>query len=79
MLLDEVDVGHQRRAGVAALEKIVAEDQVLREAPADGLREGVHVVDALADERALAEEILVDVGDLPRVGIDARFARRTGA
>ena len=36
--------------------------------------ERVDVVDALADERAFAEQVLVDVGDGARVGIDAGFA-----
>ncbi len=39
------------------------------------LREGVHVVDALADERPFAEQILVDVRNDARVGVDARVAR----
>ena len=38
------------------------------------LLEGVHVVDALADERAFAEQILVNVRDDARVRIDARVA-----
>ncbi len=61
MLLDEVYVGHQSRAGVAALQQVVAQDQVLGEPSAHGPGEGLDVVDALADEGALAEEVLVDV------------------
>ena len=52
----------------------MAEHAVLGEAAAERALEGVDVVDALADERALAEEVLVDVGDRARVGIDARLA-----
>ena len=36
--------------------------------------EGIHVVDALADERALAEQVLIHVGDGARVGVDAGLA-----
>ena len=52
----------------------MAEDAVLREAPGERALERVDVVDALADERAFAEQVLVDVGDGARVGIDARLA-----
>jgi 3',5'-cyclic AMP phosphodiesterase CpdA len=52
----------------------MAQDPVVRKAPAQRLLEGVDVVDALADERALAEQVLVDIRDGARVGIDARLA-----
>ena len=52
----------------------MAEDAVLREPPADRLLERVDVVDPLADERAFAEHVLVDVGDGAGVRVDARLA-----
>jgi len=52
----------------------VAEDGVFREAALHGTPEGIHIVNALADEGALLEQILIDVGNRPCVGIDARFA-----
>ena len=42
--------------------------------PSSAALERVDVVDAFADERALAEQVLVDVGDGARVRIDARVA-----
>ncbi len=57
-----------------AFEEVVAEQRVLRHAAGERRLEGVDVVDALAGVGALAEQILVDVGDRRRVGIDA--ARR---
>jgi hypothetical protein len=71
MLFDEFDIAHQRRARVAAFQQVVAENQMLREAPVDGLAKGVHIVDPLADERAFAEHILVDIRHFARVGVDA--------
>ena len=47
---------------------------VFRQASADGFAQGVDVVDPLADERAFLKNILIDVGDGARVGIDARLA-----
>ena len=57
----------------------MAEDPVLGKAAAERPLERVDVVDALADERALAEHVLVDVGDGARVRVDARIAARAGA
>ncbi len=52
----------------------MAQDPVVRKAPAQCLLEGVDIVDALADERALAEHVLVGIRDGACVGIDARLA-----
>ncbi len=51
----------------------MAEDAVLGEAPTQGLLEGIDVVDALADERTLAEHVLIDIGNDTRVRVDARL------
>ena len=75
MLFDEVDIGHQCRTRIPAFQQVVAEDEILRKASVDGLAKRVHVVDALADERAFPENILVDIRDLARVGVDARVTR----
>ncbi len=73
-LLDHLHVRQQPGAGVAAFEQVVAEHPVGRQPLAERALEGVDVVDALADERALAEHVLVDVGDGARVGVDAGVA-----
>ena len=52
----------------------MAEDAVLGKAAVERALEGIDVVDALADERAFAEQVLVDVGDGARVRIDAGLA-----
>ena len=70
-LLDDLDVGREARAGEDAFEEIVAEQGVLRHAPGERRLEGIDVVDALAGVGALAEQVLVDVGDRRRIGVDA--------
>ena len=73
-VLVDLHAAQQRGTRVGALQQVVAEDEVFGEAPVEGLSEGVDVVDALADERALAEEILIDVRDLLRIRIESRLA-----
>ena len=47
--------------------------------PLERALERIDVVDALADERAFVEQVLVDVRHGARVLIDARLAADTGA
>jgi hypothetical protein len=61
VILIQLHIAQQSGAGVASLEKIVTEDAILRKAPAKRLLEGIDVVDSLADERAFAEHVLVDI------------------
>ena len=51
----------------------MAEDAVLRETSADGLLEGIDIVDPLADVRALSEKVLIHIGNGPSIRIDARL------
>ena len=75
--LDHLDVGSQSGAGEDALEQIVAEHGVVRHPAGERGLEGIDVVDALAGVGAFAEQVLVDVGDRRRIGIDAAGRRRT--
>ena len=74
VVVHDLDVGHERRARVEALEQIVRQQRVLRHASVERRGERVDVVQSLAGEDALVEEILVDVGDGGRVRIDAGVA-----
>jgi hypothetical protein len=74
VILIQLHVAQQPGAGVASLEKIVTEDAILRKARAKRLLEGIDVVDPLADERAFAEHVLIDIRGYPRVRVDARLA-----
>ena len=70
----QLNVADERRAGVISLEEVVAQDAVLGKPPAERLLERVDVVDALADERTFAEAVLIDVGNDSRVRVDPRIA-----
>ena len=59
---------------MAALDQVVTDDTVLGKTSAQRLLEGLSVVDALADERTLAEHVLVDVRHRTCVRVDARLA-----
>ena len=74
MFFVEFHVADQGGAGVARFQQIVAENGVLRKASGHGSLEGVHIVNSFADERAFLEKILIHVGHLPRVRIDAGLA-----
>ncbi len=70
VIVDQFDVAHQGGAGVGAFDQVVAEQRVFREAPLQHGAQGIHFVDALAGEYALAEKILVDIGNGARINIE---------
>jgi hypothetical protein len=59
---------------VAAFQKIVAQDAVRRETPLECAVERVDDVNALADERAFVEDVLIRVRDRARVLVDPWLA-----
>ena len=73
-ILHDLDVGGEPRPCKNALEQIVAEESGLGNSPLQGAFECVDLIDALAGEGALAEEILIDVRDGGCVGVDAAGA-----
>src|SRR5207247_10437963 len=68
-LLEELDVRDERGPGKESLEEIMAQERVLGRPAREGGLERIHVVDALSHVRALAEPILIDIGDRVRVRI----------
>jgi hypothetical protein len=75
VFLDDFYIGGETGAREDALEQIVAEKRRVRRPAGQRRFEGVDVVDALARVRALAEQILVDVRNRRRIGIDSAQAR----
>ena len=71
-LLEELDVGDQARPREDPLEQVVAQERILGDAALQRRLKCLDVVDALAGVRALAEQVLVDIGGRRRIGIDAR-------
>ena len=70
-LVEQLDVGHQAGACEHALEQVVAEQRVVGDPVVQRGGERVDVVDPLAGEAALLEEVLVDVRDGGRIRVDA--------
>ena len=74
VVVDDFDVGDEAGASVGALDQIVRQESVSREAAIQHFVQDADFIDAFAGEDAFAEEILVDVGDGTRVDIEAGFA-----
>ena len=74
VVVEHFDVGDEPRARERALDEVVAQQRVLGEAAGGRALEHGDLVDALARERPLAEQVLIDVGHGRRVRIDARVA-----
>ena len=74
MFLVELHVADEGRTGMTRFQQIVAENCIFRKATLHGTLEGIHVVDSFSDEGAFLENILVHVGDLPGVWINASVA-----
>ena len=75
MLFNEVNICHQCRARIAALQQVVTQNEIVRKAPINGLAKRIHIIDTFANKRPLSEVILIDIRYFTGVGIDARFAR----
>ena len=71
-LVEELDVGHQSGACEDTLEQVVTEQRVLGYPVVQRRLERVEVVDALAREASLLEEVLIHVGDRGCVWVDSR-------
>ncbi len=74
IVVDDLDIGDERRTRIEALEEVVRQQGVLRHASFERGRERIDVVEALAGEDALVEEILVHVGDGRGVRVHAGMA-----
>src|SRR6266576_1224037 len=61
IFLVKCHVAHQTAAGVDRFQQVVAQDSILRKAVSQRALEGIDVINAFADERALAEKVLINV------------------
>ena len=68
--LDHLDVGGQAGAREDAFQQIVAENRVFRNLAFERGLEDVDVVDSLAAIGAFLEQVLIDVGNRERIGIE---------
>ena len=74
IFLVQLHVAQQPGPRVTPFQQVVAEYPVLGKASLERPLEGIDVVDPLADERALAEHVLVNIGDDARIRVDAGLA-----
>src|SRR5579883_567426 len=72
--LDDFDVGDEPGPGERPFEEIVAEKPVLARASVERGYEGIDVINALADIRAFAEEVLIHIRHRGGVRVDAVHA-----
>jgi hypothetical protein len=72
--LDDLNVSGEPGARENSLEEIVAEESIFGDAAGESCLEGIDVVDTLAGIGSLTEEVLVDVRDGCRIGIDTAGA-----
>jgi hypothetical protein len=68
--IEELDIGHQPGPGEDALKQVVAQERVLGYTVRHRRGKGVEVVDPLASEAPLPEQVLVDVGDGGCIRVD---------
>ena len=73
VVVEHLHVRHETGSREGSLDEIVAEQGVIRKSALGGSAKHVHVVDALAGERPLAEQVLIDVRHGRRVRVDARM------
>ena len=74
VVVHDLDVADQCGPRVQALEEIVRQQRVLGHAIFQSRRKGIDVVESLAREDALVEEVLIDVRNGGRVRIDPGMA-----
>ena len=75
--LNHLDIGHEPRPREDALQQIVAKDRIFRNLPFERSLEAVDFVDPFAAIGAFFEQILVDVGNRERIGIEPIGARKS--
>ena len=69
-IFDDLDVRGKARAREGAFEQVMAEQGVVGHPAGQGRREGVDVIDAFASERPFVEQVLIDIGNGRRIGLD---------
>ncbi len=73
-ILDHLDIRDQRRACEIALEQIMAEHGIVGHPARQRCAEGIDIIDALAGERALGEQVLIHIRDRRGIGINPAVA-----
>ena len=69
--LHQFDIRNQGRTGIDPFQQVMAEDGVFRDPLFKGALEEIDIIDALADEGAFLEQVLIDIGHGEGIGIEA--------
>src|SRR5690606_29944279 len=72
MSIDQLDIGQQARAQDTALQKIMAQDAVVRDSFTQQFGECVNINNPLADEHPVSDTVLIRVRCSEYIGIIAR-------
>src|SRR5438876_991891 len=75
IFLVKCHVAYQTAAGVDRFQQVVTQDSIFRKAASQRALKSIDVINAFADERALAEKVLINIRDGAGVGIDPDVAR----
>src|SRR6266481_293546 len=74
IFLVKCHVAYQTAAGVNRFQQVVTQDSIFRKTASQRALESIDVINAFADERALAEKVLINIRDGAGVGIDPNVA-----
>src|SRR5690606_5136158 len=75
IILDQFNIGDQRGARERAFDEVMAEDGVLVEAVLERGFKSIDVIEALAGKSAVAEDILIEIGNREDVRVEPPVGR----
>ena len=78
IVLNHYNIRGQSDARVCALDQVVTQQSIAGKASVQNAEHGIDFVDALPRECAFSIQILVDIGNRPRVGIETGLAGKNG-
>ena len=71
IIVDHLDICNQSCARIRAFDQVMRQQRIARKSPVQHLVQCRHVVDALAGEDPLPEQVLVYIRDRPRIDVEA--------
>jgi hypothetical protein len=76
IIVDDLEIGAQSHPHEQALEQVVAQERIFRDAILEGALECLHVVNALPDVAAFTEQILIHIGNRCGVRVESHVPRK---
>ena len=75
IILDQFDVGDERRARQRAFQQVVAENRVFLDTVLQRRFEGINVIEALAGEGAVLEDVLIEIRNREDIRVETPIGR----